>query len=136
MFSSRGHVSATQTSSAFVKASPLAPSMTNVRAFCAMRDVADTHSALVIVYDFHGDSQTLFEKHMRSTLNAHGHHNHHRQNNRRGNSASLQLDAFIPESTLWGVIVQVAMGIRHVHERGLAVRTVDVNKVIVSGKNR
>ena len=43
---------------------------------------------------------------------------------------------WIEERTLWSYIVQIASAIKAVHERGLAVRMIDVTKILVTGKNR
>ena len=43
----------------------------------------------------------------------------------------------IPEQTIWSYVVQIANAIKTVHDRGLAVRQVDlVTKIIHTGKNR
>lgn len=42
----------------------------------------------------------------------------------------------LPERTLWSYIVQLASAIKRVHERGQAVRMLDVTKILVTGQNR
>jgi hypothetical protein len=42
----------------------------------------------------------------------------------------------VDERILWSILVQIANAMKDVHERGLAMRTLDVSKVIVTGKNR
>ena len=42
----------------------------------------------------------------------------------------------LPERTLWSYIVQLASAIKKVHERGQAVRMLDVTKILVTGQNR
>jgi PAB-dependent poly(A)-specific ribonuclease subunit 3 len=42
----------------------------------------------------------------------------------------------VPERTLWSYIIQIASAIKKVHEWGLAVRMVDVTKILVIGQNR
>jgi PAB-dependent poly(A)-specific ribonuclease subunit 3 len=37
---------------------------------------------------------------------------------------------------LWSYVVQLASALKCVHNSGLAMRTVDVNRVLVTGKNR
>ncbi|KAH7100486.1 hypothetical protein BKA62DRAFT_619997, partial [Auriculariales sp. MPI-PUGE-AT-0066] len=111
------------------------PNIVSIREGFTTRAFND--ESLVLVYDHHADSQTLFERFMRLSLAGQGHaHTHGHGRTRRGHSQSLQLDQFMPEATLWSIIVQVSLAIRHAHDRGLAIRVVDVNKVIVNGKNR
>lgn len=42
----------------------------------------------------------------------------------------------VPERVVWSYIVQIASALKCVHNSGLAMRTVDVNRVLVTGKNR
>ncbi|BGP03296.1 hypothetical protein NBRC10513v2_007026 [Rhodotorula toruloides] len=42
----------------------------------------------------------------------------------------------LPERVLWSYVVQLASALKCVHNSGLAMRTVDVNRVLVTGKNR
>lgn len=42
----------------------------------------------------------------------------------------------LPERVVWSYIVQIASALKCVHNSGLAMRTVDVNRVLVTGKNR
>lgn len=42
----------------------------------------------------------------------------------------------LPEPTLWSYIVQLASAIKKVHDRGQAVRMLDVTKILVTGQNR
>ncbi|KAF8900183.1 hypothetical protein CPB84DRAFT_1057055 [Gymnopilus junonius] len=55
-----------------------------------------------------------------------GRHHHHQQ----------QQQQTIPERTLWSYIIQIASAIKKVHERGQAVRMIDVTKILVTGQNR
>lgn len=48
----------------------------------------------------------------------------------------LHQQQLVPERTLWSYIIQIASAIKKVHERGLAVRMVDVTKILVTGQNR
>lgn len=42
----------------------------------------------------------------------------------------------IEERTLWSYVIQIANAMKEVHSKGLAVRNLDVTKVLVVGKNR
>ncbi|GAA5966985.1 hypothetical protein JCM3765_004422 [Sporobolomyces pararoseus] len=42
----------------------------------------------------------------------------------------------LPERVLWSYIVQIGSGLKCVHQNGLAMRSLEVNRVIVTGKNR
>ncbi|KAJ4464815.1 hypothetical protein C8R41DRAFT_859292 [Lentinula lateritia] len=116
-------------------------------------------SSLVVVYSYYPNAQTLFEAHMKSTPSALPQHilngggrvllgqSHSLpQLSQYGpmlpshfaSSISLhQLQASgIPERVLWSYIVQIASAIKRVHEAGLAVRTIDATKILLTGKNR
>ncbi|KAF8622262.1 hypothetical protein AX15_007139 [Amanita polypyramis BW_CC] len=45
-------------------------------------------------------------------------------------------EPMIPERIVWTYVVQIASAIKQVHEVGLAVRTVDATKILVTGQNR
>ncbi|KAK4048450.1 PAB-dependent poly(A)-specific ribonuclease subunit 3 [Microbotryomycetes sp. JL201] len=51
-----------------------------------------------------------------------------------GGSGPLSLA--VPERVLWSYIVQIASALKAVHNSGLAVRNLDPNRIIVTGKNR
>ncbi|KAJ3894491.1 hypothetical protein GG344DRAFT_86557 [Lentinula edodes] len=117
-------------------------------------------SSLIVVYSYYPNAQTLFDAHMKSTtpsalpqhiLNGGGRvflgQSHSLpQLSQYGqmlpshfaSSLSLhQLQASgIPERVLWSYIVQIASAIKRVHEAGLAVRTIDATKILLTGKNR
>lgn len=50
--------------------------------------------------------------------------------------AQMTQPAHIPIRTLWSYIVQIASALQAIHSAGLAARTVDLNKIIITGKNR
>ena len=81
--------------------------------------------ALVVSYDYHPDSQTLFDVYLRPKQSPFS-------QNRFGEATNV----VIPEATLWSYIIQIASAIRATHEAGLAVRMVDPTKVLLTGKNR
>ena len=80
--------------------------------------------ALVVVYDYHPNSQTLYEAYVKPKAT-------HPQNGRGQQQAGRT-----PERTIWTFLIQIACAIRAVHEAGLAVRVVDPTKVLVTGQNR
>lgn len=81
--------------------------------------------ALVVSYDYHPNSQTLFDQYLRPKQPAF-------PQSRFGGATNVA----IPEATLWSFIIQIAGAIRAAHEAGLAIRTIDPTKILVTGKNR
>ena len=83
--------------------------------------------ALVFVYDFHPCSATLqslyFTPQGQAVLQA--------ELQAAGISTML-----VPETTLWSYITQVASAIKAAHTAGLAVRTIDPSKILLTGKHR
>ena len=68
--------------------------------------------ALVLVYDYHAGAETLLHKHF--------------------NHKSLPLS----EAVIWQYVIQLTSALRTLHHSGLAVRCVDMSKVLVLGSNR
>ena len=81
--------------------------------------------ALVVSYDYHPNSQTLFDLHMRPKPSAFA-------PGRFGGTTNV----VIPEATLWSYIIQIASAIQAAHEAGLAVCMVEPTKILLTGKNR
>ncbi|KAI1472327.1 uncharacterized protein F4812DRAFT_454142 [Daldinia caldariorum] len=79
------------------------------------RDFND--SSLVFVHSYHPLSKTLAE--------------HHFATNRFGRPP-----APVPERTLWTYLVQLASALKAIHKAKLAARCIDINKVILTEKNR
>lgn len=77
-----------------------------------------------MVYEYHPNSETLFEAHIKVKPPQFQNGRLQAQNNR------------IPERTLWTYIIQIASAIKAVHEAGLAVRVIDPTKILITGKNR
>ena len=42
----------------------------------------------------------------------------------------------IPENTIWSYIVQIANAMKAIHDRRLAVRSLDVSKILEDGRGR
>jgi PAB-dependent poly(A)-specific ribonuclease subunit 3 len=80
--------------------------------------------ALVVVYNYHPNSQTLFDAHLKSKAQTFHH-------GRLQGQSTL-----IPERTIWSYVVQIASAIKTVHDAGQAVRMIDVTKILLTGKNR
>ena len=68
--------------------------------------------ALVLVYDYHAGAETLLHKHF--------------------NHKSLPLS----EAVIWQYVIQLTSALRTLHHSGLAVRCIDMSKVLVLGSNR
>lgn len=82
-------------------------------------------SSLVVVYTYHPGAQTLMAAHFSPPV--------HRPGSILLANTTPQP---LPERTAWSYIIQIASAMKRVHESGLAVRTIDVSKVIVTGRNR
>ena len=93
------------------------------------------HIALVVVYAYHPNAQTLYEAHIKPKVPTYQqpvYYGRHQQLNKY-QQAQHQI---LPERTLWSYIVQLASAIKKVHEKGQAVRMLDVTKILVTGQNR
>lgn len=86
-----------------------------------------TLSALILVYDFHPDSNTLYDEHMAPPEVAAA---APRTMGRR--RAGMP----IPERTVWSYVTQIANALKAVHSSGLAARNLDPSKILVTGQNR
>lgn len=76
-------------------------------------------SSLIIVTDYHPNSQTLAEKHFGVG-----------RNTGRGGSQ------IVPENDLWGYIVQLASALKTIHAANLAAQCVMASKILIASKNR
>ncbi|XP_058124976.1 PAN2-PAN3 deadenylation complex subunit PAN3 isoform X2 [Anopheles ziemanni] len=95
-------------------------------------------NSLVIVYDFHAGSQTLLSKYFTSVPETNGYTDpfagearpfSHKSSMHRTSATSL-----LPENEIWSIIMQLSAGLRAMHQAGLACRTLDPTKIIVTGK--
>lgn len=95
-------------------------------------------NSLVIVYDFHPGSQTLLSKYFTSVPETNGYTDpfagearpfSHKSSMHRTSATSL-----LPENEIWSIIMQLSAGLRAMHQAGLACRTLDPTKIIVTGK--
>ena len=91
--------------------------------------------ALVVVYAYYPNAQTLYDAHIKPKVPAYQqpvYYGRHQQLHKYQQAQHQML----PERTLWSYIVQLASAIKRVHERGQAVRMLDVTKILVTGQNR
>lgn len=95
-------------------------------------------NSLVLVYDFHPGSQTLLSKYFASVPETNGYTDpfagearpfSHKSSMHRTSATSL-----LPENEIWSIIMQLSAGLRAMHQAGLACRTLDPTKIIVTGK--
>ncbi|KDR78367.1 hypothetical protein GALMADRAFT_95055 [Galerina marginata CBS 339.88] len=108
------------------------PSIVPVREAFTTRSFND--NSLVVSYAYYPNAKTLYDAHMKpkppptyQQTVYYGRHHHQQQQ---------QQQQTVAERTLWSYIVQIASAIKKVHERGQAVRMIDVTKVLVTGQNR
>ena len=111
-----------------VKLSPPRRSTTIVCALCprCRRILPDRCVALVVVYDYHPNAETLFDLHLKPRPPTF--HN--------GSLQQSKNSSHVSERTLWSYIVQLASAIQAIHDAGLAVRFMDPTKILVTNKNR
>jgi PAB-dependent poly(A)-specific ribonuclease subunit 3 len=79
--------------------------------------------SLVFVYHYYPTAQTLHAAHLTAKPS----------HNRRGVGGYQQ---YVDEKTIWSYVIQIANAMKEIHDRGLAIRTLDASKVLVTGKNR
>ncbi|KAK0189651.1 hypothetical protein F5146DRAFT_1051881 [Armillaria mellea] len=99
------------------------PNIVLVREAFTTRAFGD--SSLVVAYAYYAGAKTLYDAHFKPqpptvqpSFRSH---------------IQLQPTA-IPERTIWSYIVQIASAIKKVHEAGLAVRMIDVSKILGHGQ--
>ncbi|KAG4304319.1 hypothetical protein PORY_002294 [Pneumocystis oryctolagi] len=78
-------------------------------------------SSIVFVYDYHPLSITLYEKHFGQYL-------------QKGSKCDGQ--RIISEYVLWSYLIQIISAIKSIHAEGLAVRVLDLTKILLTGKKR
>lgn len=98
------------------------PNIVRVREAFTTRAFND--NSLIVCYDYHPNSKSLYELYFnpKSSGLLHGQL-----------SGSM---GCIPEATLWSYIIQIANAIRAAHDAGLALRMIDPAKILLTGKNR
>ncbi|KAN0142137.1 hypothetical protein V8E53_000599 [Lactarius tabidus] len=98
------------------------PNIVSVQEAFTTRSFGD-HS-LVVAYTYYPTAQTLYDAHIKPRPPTFVH----------GRLQAAQ--PHVPERTLWSYIIQIAGAMKAAHDQGLAVRMIDVTKVIVTGRNR
>ena len=105
---------------------------------------AFSDNSIVFVYDFHAGAETLAARHFtNSTLNNIwqtrdlGNSTGSGSFNASGSGAdsvrsNLQKVQLLPEGTLWNYIIQLTGAVRQVHTQGLACRTLDPSKILLT----
>ncbi|RSH92338.1 PAB-dependent poly(A)-specific ribonuclease subunit 3 [Saitozyma podzolica] len=80
-------------------------------------------NSLILVYDFHPDSTTVYDEHLNPDAPP-------LSMGRRRQGMP------IPERVLWSYVTQIANALKAVHSLNLAARNLDPSKVLITGKNR
>ena len=114
-------------------------------------DCRRTCTAIIFIYDFHPLSQTLYEAHLspHAALPPNPWSASPRNNSPAPFNSRQRLPVGIgaggvgggggiglPERVLWSYVVQLGSALKAVHASGLAVRGLEPNRVVVTGKNR
>lgn len=96
-------------------------------------------NSLVIVYDYHPGSQTLLSKYFipgaeptngySDPFSGEARPFSHKTSLHRAAASTL-----LPENEIWSIIIQLSAGLRAMHQAGLACRTLDPTKIIITGK--
>lgn len=77
------------------------------------------------MYDYYPLAVSLFAQHLSPQAQA--------QRHAPPRGGNLQL---VPEKVLWSYAIQLASAIKAAHNADLAVRTIDLRKILLTGKNR
>lgn len=85
-----------------------------------------TLKALVVAFEYFPRAVTLFDHHIKPKASA-------PIPPTRGKTEQVEV---IPEGLLWSYIIQIANAMKHVHDRGLALRILDPTKVLLTGPSR
>ena len=103
---------------------------------CFFESLINVLPALVVAYAYHPNAKTLFEAHVKPKPPPQPTYQqpvYYGAQQRRQQQAQQQV---LPERMLWSYIIQIASAIKKAHERGQAVRMIDVTKILVTGQNR
>ncbi|XP_059620155.1 PAN2-PAN3 deadenylation complex subunit PAN3 isoform X1 [Phlebotomus argentipes] len=94
--------------------------------------------SLVLVYDYHPGSQTLLSKYFTPSVETNGYADPFSGEARPfSHKSSLQRTVngpMLAENEIWFIIMQLTAGLRAIHQSGLACRTLDPTKIIVTGR--
>ncbi|KAG8838996.1 PAB-dependent poly(A)-specific ribonuclease subunit 3 [Serendipita sp. 400] len=100
------------------------PNIVSIREAFTTRAFND--SSLVLVYDYHPLSATLYDKYLKSRTPSGPSHR----------IAKIEPIDIIPEPVIWSFIIQIANAMKATHDRGLAFRVLDSTKVLLTGHSR
>ncbi|GHJ87660.1 hypothetical protein NliqN6_4062 [Naganishia liquefaciens] len=92
------------------------PNIVSVREAFTTRLFSD--ASVVFAYDYHPKSKTLYEEHLGT------------------GPGPGQPFAGISERILWSYVAQISNGLKAIHTAGLACRTVEPTKILLTGRNR
>ncbi|KAJ9114415.1 hypothetical protein QFC20_001558 [Naganishia adeliensis] len=92
------------------------PNIVSVREAFTTRLFSD--ASVVFAYDYHPKSKTLYEEHLAT------------------GPGPGQPFAGISERILWSYVAQISNGLKAIHTAGLACRTVEPTKILLTGRNR
>ncbi|XP_015509481.2 PAN2-PAN3 deadenylation complex subunit PAN3 isoform X1 [Neodiprion lecontei] len=99
--------------------------------------------SMVFVYDYHPGSETLLNKHFSATeLNGYSDPFSSDPNAPRPYSHTKntilrqQHSSMLPESVIWNYIIQLTAALRVIHAAGIACRSLDPTKIILSSRSR
>uniref|UniRef100_A0A1L8DXV8 PAN2-PAN3 deadenylation complex subunit PAN3 n=1 Tax=Nyssomyia neivai TaxID=330878 RepID=A0A1L8DXV8_9DIPT len=94
--------------------------------------------SLVLVYDYHPSSQTLLSKYFTPSVEQNGYTDPFSGEARPfSHKSSLQRTVngpMLAENEIWFIIMQLTAGLRAIHQSGLACRTLDPTKIIITGR--
>ena len=76
-------------------------------------------ASVIVVSDYHPAATTVADKHFISAM-----------------SRPYRPSANVEERVLWKYIVQIANALKSIHQAGLAARTIDITKVLLTDENR
>ncbi|XP_067004474.1 PAN2-PAN3 deadenylation complex subunit PAN3 isoform X2 [Anabrus simplex] len=100
--------------------------------------------SMIFVYDYHPGSETLLTKHFSQGEPANGYTdpfsadpNAPRPYSHQKNTLLRQQhSSMLPESVIWNYIIQLTAALRVIHAAGLACRTMDPSKILLTGHSR
>ncbi|XP_037940284.1 PAN2-PAN3 deadenylation complex subunit PAN3 [Teleopsis dalmanni] len=93
-------------------------------------------NSLVLAYDYHPGSQTLLTKYF-TPLQENGYSDPFQGDARPFSHKGAQKSnngPLLPEATIWAIVMQLTAGLRAIHQAGLACKSLDPTKIIVTGK--
>lgn len=94
---------------------------------CALQNLSQT-AAVVFVYDIHPLAQTLYDAYLSPAAQSAA-----LRHPPRPGANPLQ---HFPERIFWSFAIQLSNAIKTVHDQKLAVRTVELSKILVTGQHR